>query len=405
MLQKPPSSMKSTDRIPPWHILPVIVFAQFAGTSLWFAGNAVAADLQREFALHEGALGNLISAVQFGFITGTLIFAFLSVADRFSPARVFLFSAFAGAIFNICVIWLASGLTSLLAFRFLTGFFLAGIYPVGMKISSDWYGKGLGKALGYLVGALVLGKAFPFLLKAFAGGASWQAILLATSGTAAAGGLLLYLTVGDGPNRRPAPRFEWDVIPKIFRFSEFRSAAFGYFGHMWELYAFWTFIPVMLAAFNSLNGQSVPVSGWSFAIIGMGALGCVAGGYISLKAGSPKVAFFMLLTSGLLCLLSPLLFHLPEPVFLAVVLIWGFAVVGDSPQFSTVVARTAPPEYIGTALTIVNCIGFALTIFSIQLLNHLGQWMGPQWWFLFLVPGPVFGLLHIRKVMGERVRG
>ncbi len=382
----------------PRRILPVIVFAQFAGTSLWFAGNAIAPELQTVFQLGERALGNLVSAIQLGFISGTLVFAFLSLADRFSPARVFLFSALTGALFNISLIWLADGLGGLLAFRFLTGFFLAGIYPVGMKISADWFGKNLGKALGYLVGALVLGKAFPFFLKTFAEGISWRHILAATSLLAAGGGVLLYFLVGDGPNRRPAAKFEWTTIPDIFRFREFRSAAFGYFGHMWELYAFWTFVPALLTAFNRISGSDLPVSGWSFAVIAAGVLGCVAGGYISLRAGSPRVAFCMLLVSGLLCLFSPVLFYLPEAVFLGLVLVWGFAVVGDSPQFSTIVARTAPQEYVGTALTIVNCIGFALTIFSIQLLNRLGAWLPAEWWFLFLAPGPVFGLIHIFRL-------
>ena len=346
------------------HVLPIIVFAQFAGTSLWFAGNAIAVDLQTALQLEAGAVGNITSAVQLGFITGTLVFAVLSVADRFSPSKVFLFSALAGAFFNLCVFWFATDLVSLLGFRFITGFFLAGIYPVGMKISADWFAEGLGKVLGYLVGALVLGTAFPHLLKATSASLPWGTILLATSGLALLGGLLLFFTVGDGPNRRPATRFEWNAIPQIFRFGEFRAAAFGYFGHMWELYAMWAFVPLMLAGFNEMHGENLNVPLWSFLIIAAGGLGCVAGGYISLKKGSPKVAYWMLLISGTCCLLSPLFFFWSKWLFVAALLVWGFTVVGDSPQFSTVVARTAPKIYVGTALTIVNCIGFGLTIFS-----------------------------------------
>ncbi|MEO1258892.1 MAG: MFS transporter [Bacteroidota bacterium] len=380
----------------PFHILPIIVFAQFAGTSLWFAGNAVARDLWTALNLTVGSVGDITSAVQLGFIAGTLVFAVLSIADRFSPTRVFLFSALAGALFNVSVIWLAKDLFSLLSLRFLTGFFLAGIYPVGMKISADWYEKGLGKALGYLVGALVFGTAFPHFLKAFSGGLAWENILTTTSILATLGGVLIYFLVGDGPYRKAAPKFEWGAIPKIFSYKKFRAAAFGYFGHMWELYAMWTFVPILLNDFFIRNHIIAPVSLWSFIIIGMGGFGCIMGGYISLKKGSAKVASGMLLASGIICLISPYLFVLPTNLFLLVLIIWGFSVVGDSPQFSTIVAQTAPKEYIGTALTIVNCIGFALTIFSIQLLVFLQNKIGVHLYYLFLLPGPIFGLWSMR---------
>ena len=381
----------------PAYILPVIVFAQFAGTSLWFAGNAIVGDLQAALQLEAGVTGDITAAVQFGFIIGTLIFAFLSIADRFSPSKVFLISAVLGALFNLSVYLFAKDLTALLLLRFATGFFLAGIYPVGMKIASDWYAKGLGKALGYLVGALVLGTAFPHLLKVLGQALPWKTILWTTSGLAVLGGVLLYVLVPDGPNRKAGAKFEWNAIPKIFGFKEFRAAAFGYFGHMWELYTFWAFTPLIISTYNELNQTDLNVSLWSFVIIAMGTLGCIIGGYISLKKGSAKVAFWMLLISGLCCLLSPLFFQLPPILFLAGLLVWGFTVVGDSPQFSTIVAKTAPSLYIGTALTIVNCIGFALTIVSIQALNYLQTIFTVSNVFLVLLIGPVIGLLAIRK--------
>ena len=381
----------------PAYILPIIVFAQFAGTSLWFAGNAIIGDLQQALQLDSSATGDITAAVQFGFIIGTLIFAFLSIADRFSPSKVFLISAVFGAILNLGVYVLASDLWSLLALRFATGFFLAGIYPVGMKIASDWYAKGLGKALGYLVGALVLGTAFPHLLKAMGQALSWEDILKCTTGLAIIGGVLLYFLVPDGPNRKQGAKFKWNVIPKIFGFSEFRAAAFGYFGHMWELYTFWAFTPLIITTYNEFNETNLNVPLLSFIIIGLGTLGCIIGGYISLKKGSAKVAFGMLLISGICCLLSPFIFHFSPIFFLGLLGVWGFTVVGDSPQFSTIVAKTAPSLYIGTALTIVNCIGFALTILSIQLINYLQTILPVTYIFLVLLIGPIIGLWSLYR--------
>lgn len=379
----------------PPYILPIIVLAQFAGTALWFAGNAVIGDLQAIYQLDDRALGHLTAAVQFGFISGTFVFALLSIADRFSPSRVFLLSALMGALFNLAFFAFANDLFDLLLFRFLTGFFLAGIYPVGMKIASDWHAKGLGKALGYLVGALVLGTAFPHLLKGFTNNLPWKTILASLSLIATLGGLLLFFLVPDGPYRKKGSQLKLSAIYEIFRFKDFRSAAFGYFGHMWELYTFWTFTPIMLALYNQLHDKEINVPLWSFLIIASGCLGCIAGGYVSLKRGSGPVAFGFLAISGICCLLSPLFFTCPDWLFLTALVIWGFTVVGDSPQFSTIVAQTASPMYIGTALTIVNSIGFALTILSIQLLNFLQGSMASEYLYWLLIPGPLFGLWSI----------
>ena len=377
------------------------MFGQFAGTSLWFAGNAIATDLRQAFSLTAGATGYLTAAVQLGFIAGTLVFGVLSIADRFSPSKVFFACAMAGAFFNACLSWLASGFDSLLAFRFLTGFFLAGIYPVGMKIAADWFAKDLGRALGWLVGALVLGTAFPHLLKALGASFSWQMVVRATSALALVGAALLFFAVGDGPHRRPAPKFEWSAIPHIFHSPDFRAAAYGYFGHMWEVYAMWAFTPLLLAAYNEAHGTTIPVALWSFLVIAVGSLGCVSGGYSSLKRGSPTVAFAMLLTSGTCCLLSPIFFLSPTWIFLPFLLVWGFSVAGDSPQFSSLVARAAPSEYLGTALTMVNCLGFALTIISIQLLSKIEFHVGANWWFLLLAPGAVFGLVGMSRLLKQ----
>ncbi|HKK75207.1 MAG TPA: MFS transporter [Saprospiraceae bacterium] len=382
----------------PWHILPVIIISQFCGTALWFAGNAVLPSLVEGYGLAANSLGYLTSTVQLGFILGTLVFAFLLIADRFSPVAVFLVCALLGAGFNLSMAFIEVRLDYFLLLRFLTGICLAGIYPVGMKIAADWYETGLGKALGYLVGALVLGTAFPHFVQYTLGDLGWQGVLIATSAAAAIGGLLLYLTVPNGPFRQKSKVFDPMAIWTIFRYPKFRAAAFGYFGHMWELYAFWAFLPFVLHYWFEAYTFVGDVSLWSFIGISMGSLGCVVGGYISLRKNSKMVAFYMLLVSGILCLLSPLILQINlAPLFLGLMLLWGFCVVGDSPQFSTLVAQNAPAEFRGSALTIVNCIGFAITIGSIQLLNYLNQHYPTRWLLLPLVIGPIFGLLALNR--------
>ena len=385
---------------PPRRILPVIVLALFAGAALWFAGNAVIDDLRRELGLPDAALGYVTSAVQLGFIAGTLVFAFFAVADLYSPRILYLVCSLAGAAANAAACMLAADLASLLAWRFATGFFLAGIYPVGMKIASGWYQRDLGNALGWLVGALVLGTAFPHLLKALSQALPWEAVLLGASALAAAGGLAMLVLVPDGPHLARGAKFDPGALAKIFRAPRFRASAFGYFGHMWELYAFWAFVPVALAAHIAQESAALGVSLWTFLVIAAGGAGCVAGGLASLRAGSAPVAFAQLFASGACCALSPLFFfYAPTPLYLAFLLFWGVAVAGDSPQFSALNAANAPPTLVGSALTIVNCIGFAITIPSIELLNWAAPRVGAPWLFLLLVPGPVLGLFALRPLL------
>lgn len=382
----------------PWYVLPVIIISQFCGTALWFAGNAVLPSLIKDDGLAASSLGYLTSAVQVGFILGTLVFAFLLIADRFSPATVFFICALLGASFNLSMASIEVRLDYFLLLRFLTGVCLAGIYPIGMKIAADWYEVGLGKALGYLVGALVLGTAFPHFVQYTLGDLGWQSVLIATSAAATTGGLLLFLTVPDGPFRKKSKSFDPLAIQVIFRYPKFRAAAFGYFGHMWELYAFWAFLPFVLHYWFERYQFAADISLWSFIGISMGSLGCVIGGYISLRKNSKTVAFYMLLISGTLCLLSPLLLQTSlAPLFLGTILVWGFTIVGDSPQFSTLVAQNAPAELRGSALTIVNSIGFAITIGSIQLLNYLSQQYPAYWLYLPLAIGPVCGLFALQQ--------
>jgi len=385
---------------PPRRILPAIVFSQFTGTSLWFAGNAVLPDLQRLWGLTPDALGYMTSSVQLGFIAGTLLFAFLAIADVFSPRKIFLICSLTGAFFNAGVYLFADGLASLMVLRFLTGFFLAGIYPVGMKIAAGWYRQDLGRALGFLVGALVLGTAFPHLLKAIGQSLPWSSVILSVSAIAAFGGLLMYVLVPDGPYLAKSAKFDPSALKVIFQSKNFRSSAFGYFGHMWELYAFWAFVPVMLATYmGSGTAVSLNIPLWAFLIIGVGSIGCAVGGLLSRKFGSARVATAQLTISGVCCIVSPFLFSAPAPVFLLFLLTWGITVAGDSPQFSALNALNAPKALVGSALTIVNCIGFSITIVSIQFLIYASFFIDTRWLFVLLTIGPVTGLYAMRPLV------
>ncbi len=378
-------------------ILAIIVFSQFCCISLWFAGNAVMDDLLIEYGLNENALGHLTSAVQFGFISGTLIFAVLTISDRFSPSKVFFISAVLGAFFNVLMVFEGNSFLSLLILRFLTGFFLAGIYPVGMKIAADYFRKGLGVSLGFLVGALVVGTAFPHVLKGFSGDISWRSVIIITSILSLIGGLLIVVFIKNGPFRKASQHFELSVFFRVFKNKKFKSAAFGYFGHMWELYAFWAFTPLLLITYQDQHPHtSFNIPLLSFIIISSGGIACVLGGYISLRYGTRKTAFSALMLSCLCCLISPLMLITDNSViFIAYLIFWGMVVIADSPLFSTLVANNVNHESKGTALTIVNSIGFSITIISIQMLNILSQFMNPQMIYIFLAIGPILGLLAL----------
>ncbi|MDB4199106.1 MFS transporter [Polaribacter sp.] len=380
-------------------ILPIIVISQFCCTSLWFAGNAVLNDLIENFSLPNSALENLTSAVQFGFITGTFLFALFTIADRFSPSKVFYLCALLGAICNAGLILKFNTLSTLLIIRFLTGFFLAGIYPIGMKIATDYYKKGLGISLGFIVGALVLGTALPHLLKDSMHAFSWETVLLSISGLAIFGGCLLVVFVNDGPYRQKGTSLDLTICFKVFKNRAFRKASFGYFGHMWELYTFWAFVPILLKTYSDMYAKvqfNIPLL--SFFIIGIGSISCVLGSYLAAKFGAKRTAFSVLVLSCICCLVSPLFFLVSNgTIFLLFLLFWGMVVIADSAIFSTLVAQNTPEKDKGTALTIVNCIGFSITILSIQLISTLYHSTSSTFIFLTLAVGPILGLISLRS--------
>jgi MFS transporter, DHA1 family, inner membrane transport protein len=387
----------------PRRILPVIVLSQFAGTSLWFAVNAVMPDLHEEWGLPAAAVGMLTSAVQLGFVAGTLVFALLMLADRFAPPRVFLVCSLLGALVNAVMLVAQGQLWLLAASRFGAGFLLAGVYPVGMKIAASWYREKLGAAMGILIGALVLGTALPHGLRALAGGsgislpghAPWRAVVIGVSVLAALGGLATALLVPPNPHAARGARITPRALGLIWSDRKLRASVFGYFGHMWELYAFIVLVPLVLA--TRLDGGTVSAA--AFWTIAAGFAGCVVGGLLARRLGSARVAGLQLATSAVCCVASPLMLLAPIPVFIGWLLVWGATVSGDSPQFSTLTAQNAPPEVVGSVLTFTNCIGFAISVVSIELFVRAAQGAPLGQVLPFLAVGPVLGLWMLSPLL------
>jgi predicted MFS family arabinose efflux permease len=382
------------------YTLPVIIGAQCLGGSLWFVGNSIVDEVAPLWPHVEGTVGWLTSAVQLGFLAGTLVYAMRGWPDRYPAHRVFLVSCLLGALANVAVLLRPESFAWFLAARMLVGFCLAGIYPVGMKLAASWYREGLGWAIGLLVGALVLGTALPHLLRTAE--LPWRPVILATSGLAVLGGLLVGRLVPEGPHVRRGARFEVREALAIFGRPGFRRAALGYFGHMWELYAFWAFAPLAVAHVLRIGVGEPAVAWWSFAIIGAGLFGCAIGGRIAMRTGSAPVATVQLAASGLACLGSPWLLQAPPVVALPLLVLWGVVVVGDSPQFSALAARAAPPTLVGTGLTLMTAVGFGLTIGSISLLGALAERGELRWLFVWLLPGPVLGVIAMLPLWRQR---
>ncbi len=403
MPANPAASAAANDgspRQPPRRVLPLLVLAQLAGTSPWFAVNAVMPDLQREFGWGAATVGTLSAALQGGFIAGTLMFATLAVADRWSARGVFLICALLASLSTLAAAATADSLDTLLALRALTGFFIAGIYPVGMKIASQWFPRGLGHALGWLVGALVLGSASPHAMRALGAAWDWRVVFCCVAAAAAAAGLLM-AALPEAPKPAAPAKLRLSALASLWRQRQVRASAFGYFGHMWELYTLWVLVPLVLA---TRLAAGTAVSWWAFAVLGVGAIGCVAGGLLADRHGSARVAAAQLATSGLCCLLAPWMLAAPLPVFLAWLIVWGITVVGDSPQFSALTAANAPREAVGSVLTLTNSIGFAISALSIEGFVRLSASVPLANLLPWLALGPAAGLLALRPLLRPRLR-
>jgi len=360
---------------------------------VWFSASAVVPILTRLWQLEGSGQAWLTMSVQIGFVVGALGSAILNLSDRIAADRLLAISSVAAGLCTLSIPLFAGSLTPALFFRFLSGIFLAGVYPVGMKLVATWTKEDRGLGIGLLVGALTVGTAFPHLLRIFGSLDDWKIVLYIAAFFAIIGGLVAVLFVRPGPYATQNPPFNWKYTGYIFRNREILMANLGYLGHMWELYAMWTWMPLFLGLSFSKSGLNPKwASIWAFSVIAIGGLGSALAGRLADRLGRTTVTIGSLLISGLCCLIAGFLFGGNPAILVSLCLIWGFVVVADSAQFSACISELAHPEYIGTALTIQTSLGFLLTLITIRFLPNAVAWVGWHWAFSFLILGPIVGI-------------
>ncbi len=385
-------------------MLIVLAAAEFLGMTAWFSATAPTPALIAEFQLDAGGASWLTMAVQVGFVAGTLVSALANLPDVLNARRLFALGCIVAAAANAMVTRAADPGTAI-AMRLLTGAALACVYPPGMKIAAGWFLERRGLALGVLVGALTAGKAFPHLLQALIGDAGWRTPMLIASGLTLAAGVLVVAVVRDGPHVPATSRFDPHAAFRLFTTPGARQATLGYLGHMWELYAMWTWVAAFATASLVAAGAADAARGGSsiaFVAIASGTIGCVLAGWLGDRAGKARIAAAAMVVSGACCAITPLVYGAPAAVLVLLVSVWGFAVVADSAQFSALVAEHTERDHVGTALTVQTCLGFLLTVVTIRLTPLAAGALGWRWAFLLLIPGPVLGVLALRPLMRLR---
>ena len=382
----------------------LIVIAQMFGTSLWFSTNGVLKQIEEIWSLSVSDLGNLTNSVQFGFIIGTLFFTVTGFADKFKPSRIVMLCCFLGATSNALIIFEEIPFSFVIFSRLVVGLALAGIYPIGMKLIISWDPQKAPNTLGLLVGMLVLGSSLPYLIRALGISFDWQYTVILTSGLCYIAGITIY-SIGDGPHLNTNKKSSFrllDQFSELLKNKKYLASAVGYFGHMWELYAFWTCVPILITisiSQHQIHDQEFLVSLLSFLIIALGFISCVFGGILAKSLNSSRIASLSLAFSLSICVIYPLVGNLYFFIDLALLMLWGFFVISDSPQFSAISASVCPQHLVGTALTTQNCIGFSISMITIFLTTSFYEYLG-LYFVWILIPGPVLGLIFFCRQFG-----